>query len=511
MNFSLMKREIALKEIICTKYGQTKAECDLIVPDTKPDVAKILQVCAKPVITQKTPQSDKVYIQGVVHLTVVYIPENGGIKSILSKLDFSYMADCNGADTTSHIFAEPEIEEIDYQTLNSRKINIKCCIGIDIKVSRRVSCAIPTGFEESNELMAKYKDYSISCVSPEEEQNFRFRERVEVPSGKPDICEIIKIDAKCSSDSIRYNDGKISVSGDIDLFVTYSDENGCICTITETLPFNETLEGINLPDGEIDGHFSVCDIVFDVYEEPDGTKRCLNIDILICASFKVSEVDEICGIADAFSISSPVKISRAKFETESITDKNITQIAHKETVSIPDYLPPVFRVSDCSGEARVTGISMENGRITVNGEILSNILYASEDENAPLSGISHISSFSQTVDSQYATENSICEAKVYLDHIGYNISDDKEIELRFIVVLTLSLLKSDSMEIIEEISPDEDAEIKACPPAIIYFADEGETVWDVAKRYFIAPDKIMTANNLDGENLKKGQKLCIFK
>ena len=67
------------------------------------------------------------------------------------------------------------------------------------------------------------------------------------------------------------------------------------------------------------------------------------------------------------------------------------------------------------------------------------------------------------------------------------------------------------MEIIEEISPDEDAEIKTCPPAIIYFADEGETVWDVAKRYFIAPDKIMTANNLDGENLKKGQKLCIFK
>ena len=140
MNFSLMKKEIALKEIICTNYGQTKAECDLIVPDTKPDVAKILQVCAKPVITRKTPQSDKVYIQGIVNLTVIYIPENGGIKSIFSKLDFSYMADCDGVDPSSHIFAEAELEEIDYQTLNSRKINIKCCIGVDIKASRKIAC-----------------------------------------------------------------------------------------------------------------------------------------------------------------------------------------------------------------------------------------------------------------------------------------------------------------------------------------------------------------------------------
>ncbi|MBE7011850.1 MAG: DUF3794 domain-containing protein [Ruminococcaceae bacterium] len=511
MNFNLMKREIALKEIINTKYGQTKAECDLIVPDTKPDVARILQVCAKPVITQKTPQTDKVYVQGVVHLTVVYIPEGGGIKSIFSKLDFSYMADCAGVESSSHVFAEAELEEVDYQTLNSRKINIKCCIGIDIKVSRKISCAIPTGFEENDEIMAKYKDYCISCVSAEEEQSFRFREKIEIPAGKPDICEIIKINAKCMTESVRYSDGKISVSGDIDLFVVYSDENGCVVTTDEVLPFNETFEGINLPEGEIDSNFSVCDIVFDVYEEPDGTRRCLNIDLLICGTFRVSEIAEICGIDDAFSTVSPVKISKTNYSTESITDKNTTQIAHKDTVLIPDYLPSVFKVSDCSGEARITGISIENGRITVEGEILSNILYSSEDESSPLSGMSHISSFCQTVDSSCVTEDSICEAKVSLDHIGYNISGDKEIELRFIVSLTISLLKSETIEIIEDITEDSETEMKPCSPAVIYFAEEGESVWNIAKRYFVTPESIMAANNLESEHMKKGQKICIFR
>ena len=510
MNFNLIKRDITLKEIICTKYCQTKAECDLIVPDTKPDVQKILQVCAKPAITRKTPQQDKVSIQGVLNLTVIYIADDGKIKSIFTKLDFNCTADCEGTDLSSHIYAEADLEEIDYQTLNSRKINIKCSVGIDIKSSRKIACAIPTGFENDCNIITRFKDYSISCLSPEEEQNFRFRERIEVPAGKPDIQEIIKTDARCCSDGIRYEDGRISISGDIIFRTVYSDQEGYLSSIEETLPFNETFGGVGLPEGEPDVCLSVCDISFDIFEE-DGIRRWLNIDILICASFKVSQNFNMCGIDDAFSTETPVRISRVRNETESIIDKNITQIAHKDSVLIPDYLPAVFRIADCSGEARVTGISIENGRITVDGEILSNILYSSDDENAHLSGMSHISSFSQTIDSPFASESSICEAKVFLDHISYSISADKEVELRFIVVLTLSLLRSEAMEIIEDISPDEDASPRPLPSAVIYFADENETIWDIAKRFWVTPESIITANKLDDDILKKGQRICIFK
>ena len=67
------------------------------------------------------------------------------------------------------------------------------------------------------------------------------------------------------------------------------------------------------------------------------------------------------------------------------------------------------------------------------------------------------------------------------------------------------------MEIIEEITPDFDVTTDPCPPVVIYFADEGEKVWDIAKRYSVTPDSIMLTNKLDSESLKKGQKICIFK
>ncbi len=511
MNLSLKKREIPLKEMVCSKYSQTKAECDLIVPDTKPDVSRILQVCGRAVITQKSSQADKAYVQGIIHLTVIYIPESGGIKSIFTNLDFSNIIEVKGAEPNSHIWAEADLEEIDYCIVNSRKINIKCTVGIDAKISRKCTINIPVGFDEGNDALAKYNPLKLSCSSPEEEQSFRFRETIEVPSGKPDICEILKINACCSFVDIKYDDGKINTGGDIDLSVIYTSDDGTICSMEETLPFSETLEGLSLPEGNIEGFFTVCDIAFDTPEAPDGSRRILNIDLLICATFKVNETIEMAAISDAFSTKIPVRLSKNKYEIESLIDKSITQVAHKETVSIPDYLPEIHRICDCSGEARVTGISIEDGTINIDGEILSNIIYESPSEETPISGLSHISSFSQRVDMPFVTESSICEAKVDLDNISYNINSDRSLELRFIVLLTVSILSNENVEIIDEITEDKDAQALSFAPFVIYYADEGETVWDIAKHYLVAPEAIISNNQIDGEILHKGQKIFIFK
>ncbi|MBR2916717.1 MAG: DUF3794 domain-containing protein [Clostridia bacterium] len=511
MNVSLKKREVPIKETVCSDYSRTKAECDLIVPDAKPDVAKILQVSGRAVITQKSVQQDKAYIQGVIRLTVVYIPEGGGIKSIFTCLDFSNVIDAKGADSSGHIWAEADLEEIDYSIVNSRKINIKCAVGIDAKISRKCNVSIPVGFEDDCPLCAKYSAVKIASSSPEEEQCFRFRESIEVPSGKPDICEILKINARPSFVDVKCHEDSVSLSGDIDLCAIYTSSDGEICTMEESLPFNETLEGISLPLGSVEESLTVNDIVFDTPEGVDGGCRILNIDILICATFKSSETIEIDTISDAFSENSPVSLSKNAYEVECLVDKSVTQIAHKETVTVPDYLPEIHRICDCSGEARVTGISLEDGKVNINGEILSNIIYESTSEETPVSGMSHISSFSQTILMPSAKENSICEAKIELDSISYNINSDRSLELRFIPSLTTMILMNQKIETIEEITEDKDAKDFSIAPAVIYYADDGETVWDVAKHFLVSPEVILSANNIDGEILHKGQRICIFK
>ena len=79
------------------------------------------------------------------------------------------------------------------------------------------------------------------------------------------------------------------------------------------------------------------------------------------------------------------------------------------------------------------------------------MIYQGDEGDGHISGMSHISSFSQTVDMPDAKETSICEAKIELDNAGYNINSDRSIELRFIAILTVLMLESKTVEIIDKI------------------------------------------------------------
>ena len=44
----------------------------------------------------------------------------------------------------------------------------------------------------------------------------------------------------------------------------------------------------------------------------------------------------------------------------------------------------------------------------------------------------------------------------------------------------------------------------------MYFVKDGDTLWDIAKKYRVKTDRIISANGLDGENgIKQGEKLII--
>ena len=65
MEVTLSKESINTAEVLCTKYNQTLVESDIIVPDVKPDIAKILDVNGTVSMTQKNIQQDKAYIQAL--------------------------------------------------------------------------------------------------------------------------------------------------------------------------------------------------------------------------------------------------------------------------------------------------------------------------------------------------------------------------------------------------------------------------------------------------------------
>lgn len=526
MSVKLHKERIKMNEILCSEYGQATAESDIIVPDINPDVLKILRVSARAYVTQKNVQQDRAYIQGVIKLNILYVPESfecGKIKAINTSLDFSHIAEAKGAKPGMCINAEAECESISDTLVNSRKLNVKCTVGVSVKICACSEKELAVSVPEEDNLELKCSKLKLINYAADADREFVISERLDLPAGKPHICEILKLGAAASTAELRITEGKAVVRGELKLSVLYSGapdhaeteaDDGSAESIEfaeYTLPFTEVFDSAGLKEG-MEGEIDYCikDINCSAQDGENGENTCLNADIIVGALVKATELTEISVIEDAYSTTSNISPKKKAYDIERLLDSGYIQIPQKEILEIPDYLPEIQKVCDISAVPSVTDISVSGDCATVKGIISVNLLYITRSPELPVAGFDKTFEFTHSFELCEPCEDSVCEAKITGEHLSYTLSGDRALELRLINSLSIKCMASDKTEFIDEIEED-DAPLRELPPVIIYFVQPGDTLWDIAKRFRSSSEKIAADNSISDNLIKPGQKLMIFR
>jgi len=517
MSVKLKKEHVKLSEVICARQTKTTVESDVIVPDIKPDAAKILRAGGEAVITQKNIQTDKVYIGGILRLDILYIPEDtscGRVKSITIEQDFGHTIAANGAKPGMNIAAEVVCENPEHTLLNSRKIGLRTTLNIGIKVTAEVEMDVSTGVEDGSDVQIKSKHLKFYNSCPGAERNIIIRERLEVPAGKPDLGEVLRFSAKPSVGELKLLQGKAVLKGELKLCTLYcgdGDEGGLEC-MEHAVPFGEVLEIDGICEnmaGEAD--FLVKDIYYEISRDSDGDKRVLSFEVTLCAEIRASEIVECDAVCDAYDLNSEIKTQKNLCNMEQLIDTMTAQTTVKEVVKVPEYLPEVYQVCDCSAVPEIERIAIENGCVNVSGYITCSILYMSGNEEMPVSGFSHVLPFSHSFEVLGINENSVCDVTADVEHLSFTVPGSREIEIRSIIILGLKAVNPNSCEIISEIEYDNEKPLKRPADMVIYFVQKGDSLWDVAKRYRTTSDAIVAVNGSEKECMVPGNRIYIFR
>lgn len=517
MSVKLQKENIKISEVACMKYCQTTVECDFIVPDVKPDILKILQIESHGVVTQKTIQNGKVYIRGVVRSNILYVPDNnisGSVKSITTSKDFDYAVEDFDADDQMEICVEAECEPTEYHLLNSRKISLRSKVSFCIRLARKKEIEVTTGVDEENRVELLYRPMKIYNPCIDHVRDIIVRERLDVPAGKPSMAEVIKCCVKANAIESKFTQGKAVGKGELHITTLYcTDEESSMPEIMEhTVPFGEVLEIEGIQEnmiGEIE--YKVKDCYFEICRDDDGDKRILSCEITLEALIHAFETVECTTIEDAYGLKENIKIKKEKYQLEQFIAKETEKLSLKEQVCVPEYLPPVFKMCECTGVPSVENVEIGNDAITVGGYITCNFLYLSQDEATPISGFAHVLSFKHTFDIKGITPNAVCEAKVDTDHIICTISGDKNLEVRAILSLGVKATKSIDTEVVAEIEGCNEDSRKRPAAMTVYFVQKGDTLWKIAKKYQVSQESIVESNGAEKEIIKPGKCIYIFR
>ena len=86
---------------------------------------------------------------------------------------------------------------------------------------------------------------------------------------------------------------------------------------------------------------------------------------------------------------------------------------------------------------------------------------------------------------------------------AYTIAGDSKLEARIELLIVVEYYRQRKEDVITEVAVLEDGEIPTKKaPIVVYFADKGEEIWEIAKRYNSAPEDICSLNKLEGEKIE---------
>lgn len=556
---SLKTERFDICRTVAMKFGRTVVDDTLIVPDIKPDIKKILDVSARSYITDITPGQDKIHIEGTAKATVLYLPDGdviGNTKALVMSREFSYTIDAKGTTADDQVTAESEIGSLDSTLINSRKVNIRLGINIGAKICRCEPLELPTGTDEiviecepkppamdlipftprqsegenttNNCSKIELKKVPIRLADKQfiSDGSMILREQHEISSKLPQIGEILNATATVEPEEMVTSNGNTRLKGILKVNVLYEDaadtssegnKKSLLRNAEFTIPYNEQFDTPNsMDDMECDAEYTVREIYTEIRDNLDGEPRIIGAEVVVGVSISGYMISEPQAVTDAYSTDgSTLTLEFSETAPEQLIDTKTAQISHKFTAKRKATDAEILGVCGVSIEkTSVDDLKIKDNTVYIKGTINAKILCSSNDENQPLYAIDCTTEFEHSFDCDQELGNKVaCDAKIFINHLGYTISGSDSVDLRMIIGISIKLVKNDRIKTVTAIDREEseDAEQRGMQCYIIYFVQNGDTLWNIAKRYHTTVDELVKNNNIaDRDKINVGQKIKIM-
>lgn len=100
-----------------------------------------------------------------------------------------------------------------------------------------------------------------------------------------------------------------------------------------------------------------------------------------------------------------------------------------------------------------------------------------------------------------------------LEQLSTTMVDSNEIEVKIVLNLNVLVLRRETIPLIEEVeeTPLDIKKIQSMPGITVYVVQPGDTLWDIAKKFYTTTEQIRQVNQLGQDELEPYQPLMLVK
>ncbi len=499
MDITLKKENYKILQTIKDNSIEECVEADFSLPEYMPEILRIIKSTAQPKINSCKAVGERVTVDGECELRMIYTAEDGCIYSFTQSRPFTRHCENNVFNEATDINCDVAVSYVNCRATSTKRAEIKA--GILIKINAFL--------EETEEIISvdepciekKCRAVRAASLGCKKTRTFSMSDTVNL---SVPCAFIISTRASAICTEIKKISKKIMVKGDAVVEVCYVNANDKTCTelIRHTLPINQILEFDGMEErftGNVTLQVTAVDVMLK--NEQDGVGSSFDIGLSIEASALMWEEKELVVINDAYAVGSSIDLKKQSMVFFTPLDEiRDTYIFRKEFQVSGEG---VSRVMGSTCELSNIAAKKENDKLVISANLSLSLLI--KDTAGSVSNINKILDVKYERKADYENIDILCLPKLNVFSLDCAEKGNNSIDVRAEINVSANVLGKLFIDAVTDITESENQPVRNSNAITVYFPEESESLWSIARRYNTTVNAIAEENGLEGdttENLK---------
>jgi len=498
--------------------SQVSLEDDLNIPESKPDVNALNFEKGTVVIDEVKPGTDQVNVRGRLVFTTLYHTNEDGssLVTLEGKVPFEEKINMKGTENTDTVTVDWEIEDLSIGIINSRKLSIQSVVTLNARVEELYDEEVPIGIHGEDPVEYRKASMELAQIAIYKNDIFRIKEEVILPSNYPNIFQILWNCISLSDVEFRVAEEKISLQGDLHLFLLYEGEgeDHPIRSFETTLPISGILDCHGCREGMIlDIRYRLGQQEIAIRPDLDGEERNIGLELVMDITIKLYEEEKIDVLSDIYGVTREVETQTTPSNLRRLLAKVNGKTKVTDHIRIKSGSAAILQLLHSEGMVTLEGQEITESGITLTGSLQVKVMYITGDDESPYANMESQIPYQYTLEVAGIMPEDLSKVRADVEQLQVTMLDGEEMDVKAILTFSTTVFQNLPINLIRHINVAnlDTAKLSSLPGMVVYMVKPGDNLWNIGKMYYVPVEKLREMNDLSGDQLMPGQKLLIVK
>ncbi len=510
MNYDVSKENLSTLNLAFDSCKEVPLDIDFTLPDYCPDIQKILKCSVKPHIASRNISGGQISIEGNAEIKIIYIDSSSPqIRCCENSAMFSTSLDMKNTPENATPFTTVKTEYINCRAVSPRKIDLHGALSVCAKVFEKSNIEVSSSVN-GQDIEQKISKISMSNLTGVGQQQFSISETLEIDENKPTPEMIINSEVIFLGDEPKIMQNKVVVKGTLNIKTLYiSDiESGAIEKAEYQIPVSQIVDVTGVSDEcECITKVEILENKIEIPNDSENNRNLISVNIKCAATVFAFCPKEINVVTDVYSRKHETQNTYSPLETQQILKNFSETLSIQESSEIPNT--DIKEIISITPSVTNVKTYMSDEKISVKGTLKLDILGIDSDDMPFYS--ERTIDFEKSLSETLHGENIEFETGIIPTEIKVISQSGNKISFSVSLIANIIAYSTQKANMVTDVKADEASapQNPNAPSVTVYFANQDESVWDIARKYRSSVNSIKEENNLSADVLEESQMILI--